>query len=173
MIHLIAILIIAVAIFAALNATSHNESFNIADLSISSNELGFHEVSLLDFGQAGIVGNPALPSKIVSFIIPKSCDASNLSVYIRGRDKPEVAGHLIRANSCNSWEKHRATKSPGSTPQPFASTTPAKRLTTDDWQLTTATQSPFATPSPKLFSENQKKMPFQRIKIGNSDTIYV
>lgn len=80
--RLIATLFFAVTIFAVLNATSHNESFNIADLSVSSNELGFHEVNLSDFGHAGIVGNPALPSKVVSFIIPKSNDASNLSVSV-------------------------------------------------------------------------------------------
>lgn len=78
--HLIATLIVLVVFFVTLKATSHSEAFNIGDLSIRSNERGFQEITLSDYGKTGIIGNPELPSKVINFIIPKSQDACNLSV---------------------------------------------------------------------------------------------
>lgn len=76
--HLIASLIISVSILLTLNATSHSEAFSIGDLQILSNERGFQEINLSDYGKTGIIGNSELPQKVVNFIIPKNQDASNL-----------------------------------------------------------------------------------------------
>lgn len=77
--HLVATLMLITVCCITLTAISHSESFSIGDVSILSNDRGYQEIGLSDYGKTGIVGNPELPSRVVSFIIPANQDACNLS----------------------------------------------------------------------------------------------
>lgn len=80
--HLVATLILIAVFCITLTATSHSEAFSIGEVSILSNDRGFQEIGLLDFGKTGVIGNPDLPGKVVSFIIPANQDACNLSASV-------------------------------------------------------------------------------------------
>ncbi|MDD2229761.1 MAG: C25 family cysteine peptidase [Candidatus Cloacimonetes bacterium] len=72
-------LVLFASLFISLNALSHTEAFCIGDLSVQSNSRGYHELRLSDLGKTGEPGNPELPGKVISFIIPANQDACNLS----------------------------------------------------------------------------------------------
>ncbi|GEM_PF-5528375 len=82
-------IVLILAFQVSLNAISYTESFNINDLSIRTNSRSYQEFRLADIGTTSELGNPELPAKVLSFIIPANQDACNLSASM-------TVGHIIQ-----------------------------------------------------------------------------